>query len=120
MSLTLLPQGLDRVGGDRSGFLFVFVHPLLVVFGKDCRHGVLGQERGQIGGESFFADIGLRTASRRLFGTAIIDVAVDVAVLLLFDPFLGGDRHMALAAGQQAAQGLAGLSFPTADGRASR
>lgn len=58
----------------------------------------------------FFADIGLRTASRRFFGTAVVGVVVGIPILLVLDACFGGYGHTALATGHKPAKYL-GLGF---------
>ena len=109
MSPHLLLQASDE-GCRRAGsVLFVLVRKPQHFLRPRFRHGVMREYLGEIGDKRFFSDIGLRTASRRLFRTAIIGMAF---------LFFGGDHTATLAAPEQATQGFRFFVRSSADVRA--
>src|SRR3989338_5205901 len=69
------------------------------------RERVLRKHVGELGGQYFFSDIRLPTGAA-LARTMIVNVAMDVAVLLVFRQSFGGNEATAISTMEQATKGL--------------
>ncbi|MFH1098430.1 MAG: hypothetical protein V1723_00665 [Candidatus Uhrbacteria bacterium] len=101
-----LAQVADRLRTRAPYIAFVRLHSTLEILRPLWRQDKGREEVGNIGGERFFADVGLRTASRRFLGASVVNVAMRIAVLLVLRAYFGCYCHPAFAARHQAAKYL--------------